>query len=84
MWDMGYWVCDLGCRYKLIDLSNHRLFIKFQFVFIDFELCIRYFIQLFIGKMTELAEGARLEIVCTVYSGTPGSNPGLSAIIVIA
>ena len=29
--------------------------------------------------MTELAEGARLEIVCVVYSGTEGSNPSLSA-----
>ncbi len=25
------------------------------------------------------AEGARLEIVCSVYSGTVGSNPTLSA-----
>ena len=77
---MLYLVYDLGCRYTLIVLSSNRLFIIFQFVFIDFELCIRYFIQLFIGKMTELVEGARLEIVCTVYSGTPGSNPGLSAL----
>ena len=30
--------------------------------------------------MSELAEGARLEIVCTVNSGTVGSNPTLSAI----
>lgn len=30
--------------------------------------------------MTELAEGARLEIVCAVNRGTPGSNPGLSAL----
>jgi hypothetical protein len=29
--------------------------------------------------MTELAEGARLEIVCLVKSGTVGSNPTLSA-----
>jgi hypothetical protein len=29
--------------------------------------------------MTELAEGARLEIVCAVKSGTEGSNPSLSA-----
>ncbi len=29
--------------------------------------------------MSELAEGARLEIVCTVYSSTEGSNPSLSA-----
>ena len=48
-------------------------------VFVDFKLFIRYLIQLFKGKVTELAEGARLEIVCTVNSGTPGSNPGLSA-----
>ena len=27
------------------------------------------------------AEGARLEIVCVVYSGTEGSNPSLSAIL---
>jgi hypothetical protein len=33
------------------------------------------------GEMTELAEGARLEIVCAVNSGTEGSNPSLSAII---
>ena len=31
--------------------------------------------------MSELAEGARLEIVCAVTSGTEGSNPSLSAII---
>jgi hypothetical protein len=31
--------------------------------------------------MSELAEGARLEIVCTAKSGTGGSNPPLSAII---
>ncbi len=29
--------------------------------------------------MAELAEGARLEIVCTAKSGTEGSNPSLSA-----
>jgi hypothetical protein len=29
--------------------------------------------------MTELAEGARLEIVCAVKSCTEGSNPSLSA-----
>ena len=33
--------------------------------------------------MSELAEGARLEIVCAVKSGTEGSNPSLSAILVI-
>jgi hypothetical protein len=31
------------------------------------------------GEMSELAEGARLEIVCAVNSGTEGSNPSLSA-----
>ncbi len=31
------------------------------------------------GEMTELAEGARLEIVCSAKSGTVGSNPTLSA-----
>jgi hypothetical protein len=31
------------------------------------------------GEMSELVEGARLEIVCVVYSGTEGSNPSLSA-----
>ena len=31
------------------------------------------------GEMSELAEGARLEIVCAVTSGTEGSNPSLSA-----
>ena len=30
--------------------------------------------------MSELAEGARLEIVCAAKSGTEGSNPSLSAI----
>ena len=30
--------------------------------------------------MSELAEGARLEIACTITSGTEGSNPSLSAI----
>ena len=29
--------------------------------------------------MSELAEGARLEIVCAAKSGTEGSNPSLSA-----
>jgi hypothetical protein len=33
------------------------------------------------GEMSELAEGARLEIVCAVKSGTEGSNPSLSAIL---
>jgi hypothetical protein len=33
----------------------------------------------FRGEMSELAEGARLEIVCAVKSGTEGSNPSLSA-----
>ena len=33
------------------------------------------------GEMSELAEGARLEIVCAVTSGTEGSNPSLSATI---
>ena len=32
--------------------------------------------------MSELAEGARLEIVCAVKSGTEGSNPSLSAITI--
>ena len=36
--------------------------------------------QLKCGEMSELAEGARLEIVCAVKSGTEGSNPSLSAI----
>ena len=36
--------------------------------------------QLKRGEMSELAEGARLEIVCAVKSGTEGSNPSLSAI----
>jgi hypothetical protein len=34
--------------------------------------------------MSELAEGARLEIVCAVTSGTEGSNPSLSAIYFFA
>ena len=36
------------------------------------------------GEMSELAEGARLEIVCTAKSGTEGSNPSLSAIFIYA
>ena len=32
------------------------------------------------GEMPELAEGARLEIVCTLKKCTEGSNPSLSAI----
>ncbi len=32
------------------------------------------------GEMSELAEGARLEIACATKSGTEGSNPSLSAI----
>jgi hypothetical protein len=31
------------------------------------------------GEMPEVAEGARLEIVCPAKSGTVGSNPTLSA-----
>ena len=31
------------------------------------------------GEMSEMAEGARLEIVCAAKSGTEGSNPSLSA-----
>ena len=31
------------------------------------------------GEMPEMAEGARLEIVCPAKSGTEGSNPSLSA-----
>jgi hypothetical protein len=31
------------------------------------------------GEMPEMAEGARLEIVCPAKSGTVGSNPTLSA-----
>ncbi len=31
--------------------------------------------------MSELAEGARLEIACAANSGTEGSNPSLSAIL---
>ena len=31
------------------------------------------------GEMPELAEGARLEIVCSDKIGTEGSNPSLSA-----
>ncbi len=34
----------------------------------------------FNGEMPELAEGARLEIVCTPKRCTEGSNPSLSAI----
>ena len=33
------------------------------------------------GEMPELAEGARLEIVCSGNPGTVGSNPTLSAIL---
>ena len=33
--------------------------------------------------MSELAEGARLEIACTANRGTEGSNPSLSAIYLI-
>jgi hypothetical protein len=36
------------------------------------------------GEMSELAEGARLEIVCVAYNGTEGSNPSLSAIFLPA
>ena len=33
--------------------------------------------------MPELAEGARLEIVCSANPGTVGSNPTLSAILFV-
>ncbi len=36
--------------------------------------------KFFNGEMPELAEGARLEIVCTPKRCTEGSNPSLSAI----
>ena len=41
--------------------------------------CQKYSKLIFCGEMSELAEGARLEIVCTATSGTEGSNPSLSA-----
>jgi hypothetical protein len=44
-------------------------------ILIKFSACLKIF-----GEMSELAEGARLEIVCAVKSGTEGSNPSLSAI----
>ena len=40
---------------------------------------IKNLFQIFYGEMSELAEGARLEIVCAAKSGTEGSNPSLSA-----
>ena len=40
-------------------------------------ICVLIF--LLYGEMPELAEGARLEIVCSAKSGTVGSNPTLSA-----
>ena len=43
---------------------------------------IKKFCKNFFGEMSELAEGARLEIVCAVKSGTEGSNPSLSAILI--
>ncbi len=43
-----------------------------------FELKSDFSLNIF-GEMSELAEGARLEIVCAVNSGTEGSNPSLSA-----
>jgi hypothetical protein len=39
----------------------------------------RLYDKLKCGEMSELAEGARLEIVCVAYNGTEGSNPSLSA-----
>ncbi len=33
------------------------------------------------GEVSELAEGARLEIVCAGSTGTEGSNPSLSAML---
>ena len=44
----------------------------------EFELKSNFSLNIF-GEMSELAEGARLEIVCAVNSGTEGSNPSLSA-----
>jgi hypothetical protein len=41
----------------------------------------RRFLNTTCGEMSELAEGARLEIVCAAYHGTEGSNPSLSAIL---
>ena len=46
----------------------------------SFSVFIRVLMKLEIrGEMTELADGARLEIVCSAKSGTEGSNPSLSA-----
>ena len=39
--------------------------------------------MVFYGEMSELAEGARLEIACAAKGGTEGSNPSLSAIYLI-
>ncbi len=44
------------------------------------ELSLKSLCDFISGEMSELAEGARLEIVCAVKSGTEGSNPSLSAI----
>jgi hypothetical protein len=40
---------------------------------------MRFMHALSCGEMSELAEGARLEIVCTPKRCTEGSNPSLSA-----
>ncbi|CAM2059717.1 hypothetical protein DSUL_40071 [Desulfovibrionales bacterium] len=41
--------------------------------------CTRVCKKIVNGEVTEPAEGARLEIVCTGNTGTEGSNPSLSA-----
>ena len=54
-----------------------------DFIIKIFSACIcenlRPNIRVNIGEMPEMAEGARLEIVCPAKSETVGSNPTLSA-----
>ncbi len=57
------------CKKKVVN----RLYLNRKF-----ELKSDFSLNIF-GEMSELAEGARLEIVCAVNSGTEGSNPSLSA-----
>jgi hypothetical protein len=60
---------------------SRRLFVNSDVLAFSAYICedLRPNIPMNIGEMPELAEGARLEIVCPAKSGTVGSNPTLSA-----
>ena len=64
---------DIGERAN----SRSKTHTLHQFLMTDYRSLITH--RFYFGEMSELAEGARLEIACTTNRGTEGSNPSLSA-----